>query len=66
MEDQRDVFACRMGLLAAAVLHWVAAGIMLFGAGPSTDAWEFETRAKWHFASAAPHGGDGLNIVRLD
>ena len=55
MEDElRYEFPCRMGMLAAAVLHWVAAGIMLLDRFAPAGSSDYTTRALAHLASALP------------
>lgn len=49
-DDHRFDAACRQGMLAAAILHWIAAALMIWDeVRPS--AWEYSAPARRYFAS---------------
>ncbi len=53
-DDQRYEFGCRMRMLAAAVLHWVATGIVIWDRLALPETSDYTTRAVAHVASALP------------
>jgi hypothetical protein len=53
VDDERFDHACRMGMLAAAILHWLALGLMIWN----------EVRPSSASEQSAPVGGSFASIL---
>jgi hypothetical protein len=60
VDDERFDHACRMGMLAAAILHWVAAALMIWNQVRPSSAWEYSAPTRRYFASVLVELGQFL------
>jgi hypothetical protein len=58
-DDHRFDAACRKGMLAAAILHWIAAALMIRDMS-RPSAWEYSAPARRYLASVLMELGTRL------